>query len=59
MTWQLINEDAVKWANEYDGLLFHALFADAPYNLTSIAERFSSENAASAQYCKDLSFHKL
>lgn len=32
--------DAVKWANEYEGELFHALLCDSPYHLTSIVKRF-------------------
>lgn len=41
--------DAVKWANEYDGELFHAIFCDAPYHLTSIVKRFGKENSAPAK----------
>jgi hypothetical protein len=30
----IINEDAVTWAENYDGELFHAMLCDAPYELT-------------------------
>lgn len=40
MTWNIFNEDAIKWAKEYTGEPFHALFTDAPYHLTSIVKRF-------------------
>jgi len=36
----IFNEDAVKWANEYEGKKFHALLTDAPYHLQSIVKRF-------------------
>jgi len=40
MSWNIYNEDAIKWAKEYAGEKFHALFTDAPYHLTSIVKRF-------------------
>lgn len=45
--------DAVKWANEYDGELFHALFCDSPYHLTSIVKRFGKDDSAPAKFGKD------
>lgn len=35
MTFDVQQSDAVQWANEYDGPLFHALLCDPPYHLTS------------------------
>lgn len=39
--WKIHNNNAIKWANEYEGDLFHALLTDAPYHLTSIVKRYS------------------
>ena len=52
----MINADAVQWAREYNGPLFHALLCDPPYHLTSIVKRFGAEGAAPAQYGKDGAF---
>ena len=40
----MINADAVKWAREYDGPLFHALLCDPPYHLQSIIKRFGNSS---------------
>lgn len=45
--------DAVKWANEYDGPLFHALLCDPPYHLTTIVKRFGKEGSAPAKFGTD------
>jgi site-specific DNA-methyltransferase (adenine-specific) len=50
--------DAVKWANEYDGPLFHALLCDPPYHLTSIVKRFGKEGSAPAQFGTDGAFSR-
>lgn len=54
----IIQSDAVKWANEYDGPLFHALLCDPPYHLTSIIKRFGKEGSAPAQFGKDGAFSR-
>lgn len=41
--------DAVKWCNEYDGPLFHALLDDPPYNLDSIQKRFGKKSSKPAK----------
>lgn len=48
--------DAVKWANEYDGPLFHGLLSDTPYNLESITRRFGKDGAAPARPGTDGAF---
>lgn len=53
MTWKIYNEDAVKWANEYDGEPFHALLSDPPYHLTSIVKRFGKNGSAPAKFGTD------
>lgn len=40
----IIQSDAVKWAREYTGPLFHALLCDPPYHLTTIVKRFGKAN---------------
>lgn len=50
--------DAVKWANEYEGPLFHALLCDPPYHLTSIVKRFGKDGSAPAQFGKDGAFSR-
>ncbi len=50
---QLIHADAVKWASDYQGPLFHALLCDPPYNLGEITKRFGKPGAAEAQPGKD------
>lgn len=49
----LITADAVKWANEYEGPLFHALLSDPPYHLTTIVKRFGKKDSAPAKPYKD------
>lgn len=53
MTYSIFNEDAVKWAREYQGEKFHALFTDAPYHLTSIVKRFGKNRSAPAKFGTD------
>ncbi len=53
------NADALKWSAEYDGPLFHAMFCDAPYHLTSITKRFGKKNSKPAKPGKDGSFSRL
>ena len=53
MSWNIFNEDAIKWAKEYEGEPFHALFTDAPYHLTSIVKRFGGKSSAPAQFGTD------
>ncbi len=53
MNWKIFNEDAIKWANEYDGEPFHALLSDPPYHLTSIVKRFGKENSSPAKFGSD------
>lgn len=53
------NTDAIKWAEDYDGPLFHALFCDAPYHLTTITKRFGKDGAAPAKHGKDGAFGRL
>ena len=49
----IICSDAVQWARDYDGPLFHALLCDPPYHLQSIVKRFGDKNSAPAQFGKD------
>lgn len=51
--------DAVQWAKDYDGPLFHGLFADAPYHLTSIVKRFGKSGAAAAKPGIDGAFGRV
>jgi len=53
------NADAVKWAQEYSGPLFHALFCDAPYHLTTITKRLGKKNSKPIKYGKDGAFSRL
>jgi DNA modification methylase len=50
--------DAVKWANEYEGDLFHCLLTDPPYHLTSITERFGNKDSAPAKFGSDGVFQR-
>jgi hypothetical protein len=50
--------DAIKWANEYEGPLFHALLCDPPYHLSSITERFGKNGSAPAQHGTDGAFQR-
>ncbi len=43
----IINADAIQWAKEYEGALFHALICDPPYHLTTITDRFGKKDPAS------------
>jgi DNA modification methylase len=49
----IFNGDAVKWAKEYKGPLFHALLCDPPYHLTTITKRFGGAKSAPAKHGKD------
>lgn len=53
MTYKIYNDDVVKWAKEYDGERFHALFCDPPYHLTSIVKRFGKKDSAPAEFGSD------
>ena len=54
----IVHSDAVKWAKEYQGPLFHALLCDPPYHLTSITKRFGKNGSAPAQFGKDGAFSR-
>lgn len=54
----IICEDVIKWAESYDGPLFHALLCDPPYHLTSITERFGKPGAAPAKPGTDGAFQR-
>jgi hypothetical protein len=56
---QLHNTDAIKWAAEYDGPLFHALLADAPYHLTTITKRVGKKDSKPIKHGKDGAFNRL
>lgn len=58
MTWKIYNEDAIKWANEYDGEPFHALLTDPPYHLTTITKRFGKNGSAPAKFGEDGAFQR-
>lgn len=45
----MIVAEVVKWCNEYDGPLYHAIFDDPPYNLDSIAERYGKPGSKPAR----------
>lgn len=49
MTYQIINNDVIKWAAEYDGPKFHAMLTDCPYHLASINKRFGKATSAPAK----------
>ncbi len=49
----IINADAIQWAKDYDGELFHALVTDPPYHLATITKRFGKEDSAPAKYGTD------
>ena len=51
--YEIHNEDAVGWANNYGGDKFHALLCDAPYHLTSIVKRFGKKDSAPAKFGTD------
>lgn len=52
----IINGDAIKFAKEYEGKVFHAILCDPPYHLTSIVKRFGKKGAAPAKHGKDGAF---
>lgn len=54
----IIQSDAVEWAHDYEGSLFHALLCDPPYHLTSITKRFGKEGSAPAQFGTDGAFSR-
>ncbi len=64
--YQLIHSDAVKWARRYaarrkcgeDLPLFHALFGDPPYHLSTITKRFGKPGSKQAQYGRDGAFQR-
>lgn len=58
MNYDLTLADVLAWAAAYDGPLFHALLADAPYHLTEITDRFGKANAAPAQFGSDGAFQR-
>lgn len=39
---QIINDDVINWAKDYDGPLFHALICDPPYYLDTVVKRFKN-----------------
>jgi len=49
----IYRQDAVKWADAYDGEPYHALFCDAPYHLTAITKRFGKPDSAPAKFGED------
>lgn len=53
------NTDAIRWAKDYDGPLFHALLTDAPYHLTTITKRFGKKDSKPAKPGKDGAFGRL
>jgi len=53
------NTDAIKWSAEYDGPLFHAMFCDAPYHLTSIIKRFGKKDSKPAGDVPDGRYGRL
>lgn len=54
----IIHADILEWATSYEGEPFHALLCDPPYHLTEITKRFSSPDAAPAQYGTDGAFQR-
>jgi hypothetical protein len=58
MAYQLIQGDAMEWARNYRGPLYHGLLCDAPYHLTSIVKRFGGKNAAPAKFGTDGAFSR-
>jgi len=59
METDVILSDAVKWANEYEGDLFHALLCDAPYHLQSIVKRFGDPKSKPSGDVQDGRYHRL
>jgi len=55
----IINADAIQWAKEYKGKLYHAIICDPPYHLTTITKRFGKEDSAPAQEGTDGAFKRL
>ncbi len=55
----MINADAIQWAKEYEGELYHALICDPPYHLTTITDRFGKEGVAPAKEGTDGAFKRL
>lgn len=49
MTISFVHAKAVQWASEYDGPLFHSLYCDPPYHLTTIVKRFGKDDSAPAK----------
>jgi site-specific DNA-methyltransferase (adenine-specific) len=45
----LVHNDVIDWAKEYNGEKFHALLSDPPYHLTSIVKRFGKKGSAPAK----------
>ena len=58
MTATIHQADVLDWLAAYDGPRFHSCFADPPYALISIAERFGSEDATPAQHGTDGVFQR-
>lgn len=46
MTYDMTLADILKWAESYDGPLFHALLCDPPYHLTDIARTFQGNGGS-------------
>ena len=53
---RVIQGDALDFTHDYRGELFHSMFCDPPYHLTSITDRFGSADAAPAKFGKDGAF---
>jgi DNA modification methylase len=45
----MVNADIIEFCKNYDGELFHGVFCDPPYHLTSITERFGKNGSAPAK----------
>src|SRR5512146_891641 len=56
MAYTVVNNDIIKFCQEYQGPRFQAVLTDPPYHLTSITKRFGAEGAAPAKYGKDGAF---
>lgn len=54
----IINADAIQWAKDYKGELFHALICDPPYHLTTITDRFGKNGSAPAKFGTDGVFQR-
>ena len=50
---QIICSDAIEWAKNYTGKLFHAMICDPPYHLTTITKRFGKDGSAPAKFGTD------